>query len=127
MYTPKIQDLHRILIVDDEEAFLFGFSRALQSQVIVVDTAQSVETAKTLLQKQRYSVIIADLMLTNSSFMDGIEVIRYAKELQPESRIIVLTAYGADDTRKKVNRLGIDFYFEKPVSPVNIKEIIEHM
>ena len=63
--------------------------------------------------------------LTNSTEMEGLEIIRFTKEKQPECKLIVLTAYGEKDTKEKVHALGADFYFEKPVSPKNIKEIID--
>ena len=115
----------RILVVDDEDAMLFGFSRVLQSPEIIIDTAQTLIEAKQFINKNKYHVIIADLRLTNSTEMEGMEIIRFAKEVQPECKLIVLTAYGEKDTKEKVHALGADFYFEKPVSPKNIKEIID--
>ena len=117
----------RILVVDDEDAMLFGFSRVLQSPEIIIDTAQTLIEAKQFINKNKYHVIIADLRLTNSTEMEGMEIIRFAKEVQPECKLIVLTAYGEKDTKEKVHALGADFYFEKPVSPKNIKEIIEKL
>lgn len=115
----------KILVVDDEEAMLFGFTKVLQSPGVDIDTAQTIYEAKQLIQSRNYHVIIADLRLTNSTEMEGYEIIRIAKEKQPESRLIVLTAYGGEETKEKVHKLGADFYFEKPVSPKNIKEIID--
>ena len=117
----------RILVVDDEEAMLFGFTRVLQSPALDIDTAQSLDEAKKLIQNKKYHVIIADLRLTNSTEMEGLEIIRFTKEEQPECKLIVLTAYGEKDTKEKVHALGADFYFEKPVSPKNIKEIIDKL
>ena len=57
----------RILVVDDEEAMLFGFTRVLQSPALDIDTAQSLDEAKKLIQNKKYHVIIADLRLTNST------------------------------------------------------------
>jgi len=118
-------ETNKILIVDDEEAFLFGFSKMLQSPDTTVDTAQTAASAKSLIKSTHYKVIISDLMLSNSTFLDGFEIIKYAKEIQPESRIIVLTAYSGKDTIEKVRELGANFCFVKPVSPTMIKEVIE--
>lgn len=115
----------RILVIDDEEAMLFGFTKVLQSPEIEIDTAQALDEAKRLIQHKKYHVVIADLRLTNSTEMEGLEIIRFTKEKQPECKLIVLTAYGEKDTKEKVHKLGADFYFEKPVSPKNIKEIID--
>ena len=117
----------RILVVDDEEAMLFGFTRVLQSPEIDIDTAQALSEATKLINDKKYNVIVADLRLTNSTEMEGLDIIRFAKEKQPECKVIVLTAYGEKDTKEKVHALGADFYFEKPVSPKNIKEIIDKL
>ena len=117
--------IKRILVIDDEEAMLFGFTKVLQSPEIEIDTAQTLYEAKQFIHDKKYHVIIADLRLTNSTEMEGLEIIRFAKKRQPESKVIILTAYGEKDTKEKVHKLGADFYFEKPVSPKNIKEIID--
>ena len=115
----------RILIIDDEEAMLFGFTKVLQSPNLQIDTAQTLENTKHLIVENKYHVIIADMRLTNSTGMEGLEIIEFAKKRQPDCKIIILTAYGEKDTMEKVHELGADFYFEKPVSPKNIKEIID--
>jgi DNA-binding response OmpR family regulator len=120
MQTPA----QRILIVDDEEALLFGFSRMFKSPLTAVDTTQTVDSAKSLLKKRNYSIIISDLMLSPAPQIEGFEIIQYAKETQPDSKIIIITAYGGNDTKKQVQSLGVDYYFEKPVSPSKIKKIL---
>jgi len=37
---------------------------------------------------------------------------------------MVVTAYGGDDIKKTIHDLGADYYFEKPVSPQKIKEVL---
>ena len=120
-------ETNRILLVDDEEAFLFGFSRILQSNEVSVDTAKSAASAKSLIQSTHYKVIISDLILSNSSKIEGYDIIRYAKEVQPHSKIIIITAYGKEDTKEQMSLLGVDYFFEKPVSPMNLKGIIAAM
>ncbi len=118
---------HRVLVIDDEEALLFGFRKVLQSPQINVDTSSSLENATHLILARQYTVIIADLMLTNTATMEGLEIVQIVKKLQPKSRIIVITAYGKSEAEEKAKDLGADYYLEKPVSPGAIKKIIEEM
>jgi DNA-binding response OmpR family regulator len=127
-YYPSIENgtlMQRILLVDDEEAILFAFKKVLSGPTVVVDTAASFREALKLLQLKSYTAIIADLRLSGAEVREGFEVIREARRMQTECKIIVMTAYGENDTSEKVFKLGADFYLEKPVSPQKVKELLQ--
>jgi DNA-binding response OmpR family regulator len=115
---------HRILIVDDEPTILFAFSQYLKSPTVIIETASTFEEAVDMLKRQTFGAVIADLRLTGTTNIEGYEVIRQARRLQPSSKIMVVTAYGGDDIKKTIHDLGADYYFEKPVSPQKIKEVL---
>jgi DNA-binding response OmpR family regulator len=115
---------HRILIVDDEPTILFAFSQYLKSPTVIIETASTFDEAVDVLKRQIFGAVIADLRLTGTTNIEGYEVIRQARRLQPSSKIMVVTAYGGDDIKKTIHDLGADYYFEKPVSPQKIKEVL---
>jgi DNA-binding response OmpR family regulator len=115
---------HRILIVDDEPTILFAFSQYLKSPTVIIETASTFDEAVDVLKRQIFGAVIADLRLTGTTNIEGYEVIRQARRLQPSSKIMVVTAYGGDDIKKTIHELGADYYFEKPVSPQKIKEVL---
>ena len=117
----------KILLVEDEDAILFAFKKVLSAPTVSVDTAQTLEEAKSYLQQNEYRAVIADLRLSDATSIEGFEVIRETKERQEHCTIIVLTAYGKNDTREKVFELGANYYLEKPVSPQKIKEMLQHL
>jgi CheY-like chemotaxis protein len=119
--------MERILIVDDEEAILFAFKKVLSGPSITVDTAQSFPEALNLIELKSYSAVISDLRLTGAAIKEGFEVIREAKRIQSDCRVILITAYGEDGTREKVAQLGADCYLEKPVSPQKVKEVLQSL
>ncbi len=119
------QNSRRVLLVDDEAAILLAFKKVLSSPVLEIDTAQTVDEAKAALDGHDYMVVIADLRLTGATVMDGFEVIEHSKKTHPEAKVIVITAYGESHTREKVFELGSDYYFEKPVSPRKIREVLD--
>jgi DNA-binding response OmpR family regulator len=119
--------MERILIVDDEESILFAFKKVLSGPSITVDTAQSFPEALNLIEYKSYTAVIADLRLTGAETKEGFEVIREAKRIQSDCRVLVVTAYGEDGTREKVKQLGADFYLEKPVSPQKVKEVLKSL
>jgi DNA-binding response OmpR family regulator len=119
--------LKKILIVDDEDAILFAFSRVLMQPNIEIHTAQTLTEAQDFLQKNAYNAVLADLRLSGTTSNDGYAVIQKVTETQKECRIIVMTAYGDEKTKEMVFSLGADFYLEKPVSPHKVKELLVSM
>jgi len=110
-------DQKRILIADDEVAFLLALKKILQGPDVFVDTAETIEDALGLLKEQHYSVVIADVMLTMVLREEGLEILQYVKEHAPDTKVIILTGYGKPSIMKKASSLGADLFFEKPVPP----------
>ncbi|OGF65586.1 MAG: hypothetical protein A2Y62_12730 [Candidatus Fischerbacteria bacterium RBG_13_37_8] len=113
-----------ILIVDDEVGTLLAYKKLLSSATIEVHTAETMEEAEQLLKKQHYAVVIADLRLTGILGREGLELIRYIKELSSDTECILVTAYGSPEIREEAYTLGASHYFEKPVSPAALKEAL---
>jgi DNA-binding response OmpR family regulator len=116
--------INRMLVVEDEEALLFGFRRLFRTPEMEIDTAGTFAEAQSLILKNVYKLVVTDLRLGGSDIMEGFEVIRAAKEAHPETVVIAMTAFGDVALRDKVLGLGADYYFEKPISPKLIKEVL---
>jgi DNA-binding NtrC family response regulator len=116
-----------LLLIDDEPTILVAFRKLLQAPGIVVETAETIEYARELLRGRFYDAVVADLRLSGFSGEEGLEIIRFAKELHPETQIILITAYGNEDVMKKAYPLGAAFYFEKPVSAAVIKDALRSL
>jgi DNA-binding NtrC family response regulator len=114
----------KVLIVDDEEALLFGLQKLLSNTLTKIDTAPTIKRAVSFLTQAIYDIVITDLHLTHSSFAEGFEVIRCAREYSPQSRIIVITAYGDVAEKKQAELLGVTLFLEKPISPATIRDMI---
>jgi DNA-binding NtrC family response regulator len=117
-------NIKRILIVDDEEVTLFGYKQVLSEPWLVVDTAETADAAKLLLEAGRYSAVILDLRLSNSTALEGLDLIPLVKIAQKDCRIIVITAYGDEAIKRATMESGADLFLEKPVDPENIKEML---
>lgn len=114
----------RILIVDDEPAILFAYQKLLQRQKFIVDTCGDLTTAQNLIDANSYYALIADLRLTGSESYEGVEVLRYIRRRQPETKTIVISGFGNEDIKKHLHELGTSYYFDKPVRPAQIMEIL---
>ena len=117
--------IKKILIVDDEEAILFAFSKVLMKHDLQIHTASSLNDAWNLMKKNEYQAVIADLRLSGTGNNEGFDVIRFVKTNQKNCKIVVMTAFGDENTKAKAFSLGIDHYLEKPISPYKLKEFLE--
>ena len=114
----------RILIVDDEDAILFALSRVLSRDGIAVDTAQSEEEANRLLAENSYRAVVADLRLSGAEDMAGFRVVQAAKQNDPSTKVIVITAYGNSEIRERAFAAHADCYMEKPVSAGELRRVL---
>jgi DNA-binding NtrC family response regulator len=113
-----------VLIVDDETTILIAFKKLLQSPGVEVDTAETFEEVEAFLNKQPYDAVIADLRLSGIAGEEGLDIIRYVKERNPDTQVILMTGYGNQDIMKKAYTLGAAYYFEKPVSTNIIRDAL---
>ena len=109
-----------LLIIDDEETVLFAFKDVLSESWLEVDTAQTLDEAKRLLDSTLYHGAVVDLRLSGSEGTEGFEAIRMIKKRYPHCKIILLTAYAKNGTKNRAFSEGADFFLEKPVSPEEI-------
>jgi len=105
----------RVLVVDDEPAFLLGFQKLLQGPDMVIDTAETFEEAVALLDEHNYTAVIADIRLTGVLREEGLDILKYIKEQYPCTKVIMITGYGNTEVMERAMFLGADYYFEKPV------------
>lgn len=114
----------RILIVDDEAAFLLAMKRILQSNTVQIDTAQTIEQAMALLEMTSYHVVIADVRLTLVLREEGLEVLQHVKLHAPSTKVIILTGYGSASVMERACTLGADMFFEKPLQTQLLKNTL---
>jgi CheY-like chemotaxis protein len=115
-----------ILIVDDEadvaELFRQQFRHEVRQGVYVMHFAQSGEEALARLDdgiRPELMVILSDI---NMPGMDGLRLLRAAKEHFPDLPVIMVTAYGDDDRRRQARDYGATEFVTKPVDFAILKQ-----
>lgn len=104
-------DRKTILVVDDEEIIRRTLCSDLQEDGHEVSTAASGEQAITTLKETHYDMVITDLLMEG---LDGIQVLKNAKKIDPEITVIILTGFGDMASAIDALRLGADDYLLKP-------------
>ncbi len=104
-------EVHRILVVDDKANMRQMLESAFTDLGYVVDTAANGQEAIALISTHRFSVVISDMNMPESS---GLEVLRAAKSVSDETAVIIVTAFGTIDTAVEAMRLGAYDFVTKP-------------
>ena len=119
---------HSILVVDDEESIRISIQHQLEKEGYRVTTAESGDQAVEMIRENHFDVIITDLMMDG---IDGIGVLKEAKELPPDILVMVLTGYGSLTTAVEALRLGAFDYMQKPCDHdellIRTKRCIDHL
>ena len=106
-----------LLLVDDDEPFLRRLARAMDKRGFEVEMAGSVAAGKAIATARPPAYAVVDLRLEDGNGLDVVEVLR---EKRPDSRIVVLTGYGAIATAVAAVKIGATDYLSKPADANDI-------
>ena len=123
--SSREEPMPRLLVVDDEEAICFSMSEYFSLHGYKVDTASEIEDAEKLLGAASYKVVIQDLRLTMTSNQEGLDMIKMIREANPQTRIVVLTAYGSPEIEDEARRCGADAFLRKPKPLSQVAQVIQ--
>jgi DNA-binding NtrC family response regulator len=113
-----------VLIVDDEKNIRLTLSQALEVLEVKTDTAANGEEALAKLKKREFGLILLDLKMPG---MDGMEVLRQVREIRPDIRVIIITAYGTVELAVEAMKLGAADFIQKPFAPEEIRELVSRV
>ncbi len=102
----------QVLVVDDERFFREAIAEVLGEQGFECELCETGEAAAALARERRYSVAVLDIRLPG---IDGIEVLKRLREIQPSLRVIMLSASTDQELVLEALRLGACDYLAKPL------------
>jgi len=111
----------KVLIVEDEAVMRESVRDWLIEDGYDVDTAVNGEEALEKIKGEEFGVIVLDLKLPG---IDGLQVFEHAKELKPETKGVIITAYPSKETQEKAKRLGLLDYLAKPFKVEDLEKTI---
>ncbi len=110
-----------ILIVEDEQDMLLGLRKILSDQGHNVEIAASGCAGLEKVQESDFDIVITDLKMPD---VDGIEVLRKAKEVHSDTMVIVITGYGTVQNAVEAMKLGAYDYITKPFDAEHIRMVV---
>ena len=100
-----------LLLVEDKDSFRRLLSQALEGTVWKVKAVADPQEALGAMEAQSFHVLVTDLRLPG---MNGLELIRRARRLNPRLRVVLMSAFGEPSDIVEAMRLGADDFLPKP-------------
>ncbi|MCL6447730.1 MAG: sigma-54 dependent transcriptional regulator [Armatimonadetes bacterium] len=112
----------KILIIDDEKHLCWALEKAMRQEGYQALSATSGKKGLELIKEESPSLVILDLKMPE---MDGLEVLRKAREILPGLPVIMLTAHGTIETAIEAMKIGAVDYLTKPFDLEELKIVIK--
>jgi len=109
-----------VLVVDDERDFVETLVKRLGRRGFRAAGANSGTDALTALDKDRYDVVILDVLMPG---MDGLETLREIKLQWPKVQVVLLSGHGGEEMGMRGMAYGAYAYLLKPVSLNKLVEV----
>ena len=117
MMNPKAS----LLIVDDENVVRDSLGKWFEEEGYSVDTANSAREALLKLPRQRWDLALVDIKMPG---MDGLELHRKIREVDPDIIVIIMTGYASVETAVQALKDGAYDYIMKPFDPDDLAHAV---
>lgn len=101
----------KVLIVDDQNGIRILLMEVFSSEGYTTYQAANGKTALEIVEKHTPDLVLLDMKIPG---MDGLEILKHLKEMNPSIKVIMMTAYGELDMIKEATELGALMHFTKP-------------
>jgi len=102
----------RLLVVEDEPLIRNTLAEFLEQEGFVVDTAADGSQALKLAEDRAYDLVLSDIQMPG---MDGVEMVERLQQRNPETFVVLVTAYGTVETAVEAFKRGAHDYLLKPL------------
>ena len=111
--------MDKVLVIDDEKPTLVMFRMTLNAYGYTVFTAENGKEGLAVFERERPPLVLTDIKMPG---MDGIEVLKRIKEIDPKTEVIVITGHGDMDLAIKALNLDATDFINKPIQ----RDVLEH-
>ncbi|WP_342433609.1 response regulator [Neobacillus sp. FSL H8-0543] len=111
----------KILIVDDQFGIRILLNEVFQKEGYQTFLAANGVQALDILNKHNPDLVLLDMKIPG---MDGIEILKRMKVIEPDIRVIIMTAYGELDMIQEAKNLGAITHFAKPFDIDDIRAAV---
>jgi DNA-binding NtrC family response regulator len=117
-----MQNHAKLLIVDDERIALRNLEHVMKKEGYDVTGTQSGPNALKLLEEQQFDVVLTDLRMEK---VDGMQILEKARELYPDTEVIMITGYATLDSAVEAMKHGAFYYIAKPFKLEEVRKVVQ--
>ena len=117
----KQMDKLNILIVDDEDVVRDTLTAIMTYLGHRPESAMDGLIGKDMMQQKKFSAAFVDLRMPG---IDGMTLLKWARQTHPELPIIIMTGHGAEESHNEAMKLGAYAFLTKPFSINKIKQLV---
>ena len=114
----------RILTIDDDQWIRNSLTYYFRKKTAAFVALASAEEAIELLQRETFDIVLCDYKLPG---IDGLTLLRRLRQQQPQTRTVLITAYGTDDVMMQAQTLGVQEIIQKPFTTKTIEACFERI
>ena len=103
--------MNPILDIDDEKSLREFLTIMLENEDYEVVSADSGQKAVALIEKNVFDLVITDIRMRQSN---GIDVLKVVKQVGPQTRVVMMTAYASAETAVEAMKIGAYDYISRP-------------
>jgi DNA-binding NtrC family response regulator len=111
----------RILILDDEPIVCERLKPALEKSGFEVETYTDSQKVIDRLVEEKFDVLVTDLKMQGPA---GIDVLRFAREHAPATKVIIITGFATVETAREAMRSGAADFIPKPFRITQLRDLI---
>ncbi len=112
-----------VLVVDDEPGIVESLEKIFRREGFAVITATNGQAGLDLLRRNRVGVMLCDLMMPGTT---GMDLLKAAKSIAPETEVVLMTAYGTVETAVDAMKEGAYDFVSKPLKRAHVVRIIRN-
>ena len=112
-----------VLVVDDEPAIVESLTKIFRREGLTVLAATDGSAGLDILRKHRVGVLLTDLMMPQTT---GMDLLRAAKTIAPETEVVLMTAYGTVETAVDAMKEGAYDFVTKPLKRAHVVRIVKN-
>lgn len=121
--TESSSNAGHILIVDDEATAVENLAHVCRKEGHEVTTRTTGKGALEALEKNRFDVVLSDLRMEK---VDGMAILHRARELNPETAVVLITGYATLDSAVEAMKAGAFHYIAKPFRLDEVREVVRN-
>ncbi|MDH3349134.1 MAG: response regulator [Desulfobulbaceae bacterium] len=121
MSVESVVQTIRLLVIDDEVIVGKRLKQIFDKMGYEVEVRTDGASAIELMEQKKFDIVITDLKMDG---MDGMQVLSRVRELNPATKVIIITGYAQLETSQQAFREGVFDFIAKPFRLDELKQVI---